>query len=311
MLLNAHPFPRHPRQLFENVGPLALEIGFGDGMFLDDLAGIQPDWNIVGADTARPSVERALRRLRRHQRTNVWLYRGSGVFLLRNLCPKNGLHRAFINFPDPWPKKRHAHRRMLTSDFFTLLSTRLAPNGALLLTTDHEEYFHSALSASSDNFVSDIGPPPQAILQTRYARKWLAQQRPVFHAKLCVVRLPKARFPLQESLSSQMHHTLLKGTLRPLTEFSVSVYDDDHSKIVLLDAYQPAGRTDIVFRVRVTESDLIQDILVEARQKKDDRVLVRIMTFGQPLSTQGTRSAVRSVTRHLESFGLMALEYYC
>ena len=311
MLLNARPFPHHPCQLFEKAAPLVLEIGFGNGVFLEYLARMQSDWSILGADIAPPSVERALRRLRSNQRTNVWLYRGSGVFLLRNLCPPESLHRVFLNFPDPWPKKRHAHRRVLTAAFFRLLATRLGSSGALSLTTDHEDYFRSALSASSDHFVADIGPPPLPVLQTRYAKKWLAQQRPVFHARFRVVRRPRERFPQQESLNSKMHHAILKGRLHPLTEFCKSIDNNTHSKIVLLDAYQPVGRSDIVFRVRITEQDLIQDVLVEALQRDNDRVIVRIMRFGQPLSTSGTRDAVRSVTQYLGSMGLTIIERYC
>ena len=311
MLLNSHPFPRDPGDLFGRDGNLALEIGFGDGGFLDTLASRHREWNILGADTARPSVDRALRRLRRHQRENVWLFRGSGIFLLRNLCPREGLHRVFINFPDPWPKKRHAHRRVLSPEFFRLLATRLAPEGALLVTTDHEDYFDKSLEASAECFVHDIAPAPDAMLQTRYARKWLEQQRPVYHARFRVARKPRAAFPYQESLSSRMHHALLEGTLREMTEFSVSVQDNGSRKVVLLDAYQPVGRAAVVFSVRVAEPDLLQDILIEARQKDENRVLVSVMSFGQPLSTHGTRDAVKGVSHYLESHGLKTISNYC
>ncbi len=313
MLLNAHPFPFCPEQLFRRRGPLALEVGFGDGSFLENLALNHPDWNILGADITRPSVERALRRMRRSGLNNVWLYRGSGTFLLRNLCTRRSLFRVYVNYPDPWPKKRHHRRRLLTREFFALLSTRLAVQGMLLLTTDHAAYYTLALEAASDYFTAEQKPPPPEAVQTKYACKWKALERTIYFAELRKTSEAEVTYPRTTGLSTTMHHALLTGTIPPPGVFAPFVHGFQSGRVVVLDALCPVGGHSLIFRARIEEQDLMQDVLIEARCRAQDTatVLVGIMTFGQPLSTRGTREAVRAVVRYLEGHGLLATDYYC
>lgn len=313
MLLNAHPFPRWPEQLFRRRGPLVLEIGFGDGGFLCNLAREHPEWNIMGADTTRPSVERALRRLRRNRIDNVWLYRGSGVFLLRNLCPKNSLFRVYVNFPDPWPKKRHHGKRLLTPGFFALLSTRLEAEGTLHLTTDHEPYYRRAVSSAAVYFDAQPKRPPAAALRTKYATKWKALDRPLYHAELRKCGEARAAFPLSVGLTSRMHHAILSGRLPRPSAFDTLVHSFPGGRVVVLDLLCPLAGSGLVFRARIEEPDLMQDALIEARRSAEgsDRVLVGVMPFGQPLSTRGTKEAVRAVTTFLEGKGMRILDRYC
>ena len=313
MLLNTHPFPPCPKELFRRCGPVVFEIGFGDGGFLRSLALEHPDWNIVGADTTRPSVERAFRRLRRNRIGNVWLYRGSGVFLLRNLFPSHSLSRVYVNFPDPWPKKRHRGRRLLTPGFFALLSTRLEAGGTLFLTTDHEPYYRQAVSSASEYF--DVQPkrPPGAALLTKYAAKWKALDRPLHHAELRKRCETKAAFPLSVGLTSHMHHAIMTGRLPRPNAFDTLLHSFHGGRVIVLDLLCPPAGCRLVFRARIEEPDLMQDALIEARRSADDsdRVLVGVMPFGQPLSTRGTREAVRAVTTFLEGHGMRVLDRYC
>ncbi len=313
MLLNTHPFPPCPEQLFRRQGPLVLEVGFGDGGFLRSIALEHPDWNILGADTTRPSVERAFRRLRRNRIDNVWLYRGSGVFLLRNLCPLNSLFKAYVNFPDPWPKKRHRGRRLLTPGFFALLSTRLRSEGNFLLTTDHEPYYRRALSNAAEYF--DVRPkqPPPAAVRTKYAAKWQALRRPLYHAVLQKRCEARRAFPLSVGLTSTMHHAILSGRLPRPDTFDTLVHSFPGGQVIVLDVLRRLEGGGLVFQARIEEPDLMQDALIEVRRSGEDsdRILLGVMPFGQPLSTQGTKEAVRAVTRYLEGHGMRVVTRYC
>jgi tRNA (guanine-N7-)-methyltransferase len=109
------------------------------------------------------SVVRALRRFRREGVENVRIYHGEGAFALRNLVPPRSVLEVIVNFPDPWPKKRHQENRLLQRGFFRKLSTRLVEGGRLLLTTDHEGYFRFALEeALSDGALPGGNPPAPA-----------------------------------------------------------------------------------------------------------------------------------------------------
>ena len=186
MLLDlAHlDFPTSSEQLFGRAGPLVMEVGFGNGWFLTHLARENPAWNLLGAEVSLGSVTRAFKRMRRERIDTVRLYAGHARFVVRNLIPRHGLHRIYVNFPDPWPKKRHHERRLLRAPFFRLLSTRLRDGGALWFTTDHAEYFAFALAEarSTGLFAIEQRPPPPATLQTKYAHKWRAQAIPIQHA---------------------------------------------------------------------------------------------------------------------------------
>ena len=95
------PLPATNVELFHRDAPVVLEIGFGDGSFLEWIAKTHPEWNCLGADVARGSVTRAFKRLRSANVSNVRLHHGSGLFLLRNVLSNESVSRVYVNFPDP------------------------------------------------------------------------------------------------------------------------------------------------------------------------------------------------------------------
>ncbi|MDX1546955.1 MAG: tRNA (guanosine(46)-N7)-methyltransferase TrmB [Rhodothermales bacterium] len=306
--LGAYSLPAPPETFFGRVAPLVLEVGFGDGGFLAHLARTHPAWNLLGAEVSVGSVSRAFRRIRRAGHRNVRLYAGHARFLVRNVVPPHGLHRVYVNFPDPWPKQKHRGRRLLRAPFFRLLSTRLEDGGALLFTTDHAEYFGYALAEARRTglFAVEQAPPPPATLETKYARKWRAQAIPIQHAVFTKTAEADAAFPPLVDPADAMHHALLAGTLPPLDRFEKIVHPFEGGHVIVLEAYGAVGGAGLVFVTRIEEQDLTQEVLVEARPDAKDRgrVLVRIKAFGQPLLTRGTREAIRAVVGFLEPRGL-------
>lgn len=310
MLLNLADVnrPLSSEQVFGREGPLVMEVGFGDGWFLARLAQENPAWNLLGAEVSIGSVTRAFKRMRRERIETVRLYTGHARFVVRNLLPPRSLHRIYVNFPDPWPKKRHHARRLLRAPFFRLLSTRLADGAALWFTTDHAGYFDFALAeaASTGLFAIEHGPPPPATLQTKYARKWQAQAIPIQHATFTKHAEADEAFPPTVETYDTMHHALLAGTLPHLDSFDTHVHRYDGGHVIVLQALHPVGEAGLVFAARIEEEDLTQEVLIEARpsQKGHDEVFVGIKAFGHPLRTRGTKEAVRAVTAWLEQRGM-------
>jgi len=132
--------PLSPETLFGRPGPLVMEVGFGDGWFLTHLAREYPAWNLLGAEISVGSATRAFKRMHRERITNVRLYRGPARFVVRNLTPPLALHRVYVNFPDPWPKKRHHKRRIVKPSFLALVAEKLCDDGALHIATDWADY---------------------------------------------------------------------------------------------------------------------------------------------------------------------------
>ena len=309
MLLKAHALGKG--DLFGRQAPLIMEAGFGDGGYLEHLARAHPECNLLGADTSRASVARAFRRMSRMGARHVRLFHGSAEFAVRNFIPESSLAALHVNFPDPWPKRRHRTRRLLQEDFFALLSTRLVGGGHAHLTTDSEPYWHHALKEAERTRLYECAeaPPSPDVLRTKYGKKWNALRRPIFHATFTKIASHPTAFPPSVT-PVPMHHVLLTGSLPALTIFEPIRRSFDGGLVVVTSALVPAGDAALVFQARVEEHGLIQDVLIEARptRAKHAEVFVGTSTFAQPLPTPGTREAVKAVTEWLVDRGLVVVE---
>jgi len=119
---------------------LVVEIGFGRGEFLMELAEREPKTAFVGIEYSFKRVLKMARRLARTSLRNVRLVQAPAEQVVRDTLGDASVSTFWINFPDPWPKKRHFKRRLLQRDFVALLARRLAPGGLLHVATDHPGY---------------------------------------------------------------------------------------------------------------------------------------------------------------------------
>lgn len=120
--------------------PLVVEIGFGRGEFLMDLALRHPEQAFVGIEVSFKRTLKMARRLARTELRNVRLVEGTAEAVLRDALEDASVSRFWINFPDPWPKKRHFKRRLLQPGFAAALARRLVPGGVVHVATDHPGY---------------------------------------------------------------------------------------------------------------------------------------------------------------------------
>ena len=131
--------------VFGRSAPRVLEIGFGDGGVLLELARNRPEYDFLGIEVHRPGVGRLLHRLAEAELTNVRVICADAVVLLRERFRDASLDRINIFFPDPWPKKRHHKRRLIQPPVVALLAARLRPDGLLHLATDWPPYAEQML----------------------------------------------------------------------------------------------------------------------------------------------------------------------
>lgn len=299
--------PTVPLDLFGTVQDLVIEVGFGDGKYLAHLGATHPDWNLLGVEISLGSLWRAYRRMLREGVSNVRLFRGDARFIVRNVLRENSLSRIYVNFPDPWPRKRHQERRLLRAPFFRLLSTRLAAGGVLSFTTDHEEYFRFALAEAESTGLYRIrkGDPPSAVLETKYARKWKEMDKNIFHA----VFEKTAEASMHPALirKNDMHHAILEGELSSISSFEKQIHSFSGGHVIVLEGFRELSGQSMIFKVRVEEPDLTQEVLIQAWQKSEG-VFVSLQPFGDPLSTRGVREAVHAVTDWLSDQGLRVKE---
>ena len=132
-------------RVFGNSHPVAVEVGFGDGEALVEMAVTNPRTNYIGIEVHPPGVGHLLLRIREMEIDNIRLFREDAVAVIRDCVPENSVDLFCMYFPDPWPKKKHHKRRLLQSGFAELLRDRLKPGGRFHFATDWEEYAVHAL----------------------------------------------------------------------------------------------------------------------------------------------------------------------
>ncbi len=125
---------------FGRKAPSEVDLGFGKGEYLIAVSKLRPEIDHVGIDYNRGRVLKLRDKLIRLDCPNVRLACGDAALVVPRLFEPESVRAFTINFPDPWPKRRHQRRRFITSAFGELLASRLAPGGSLIVATDFRPY---------------------------------------------------------------------------------------------------------------------------------------------------------------------------
>jgi tRNA (guanine-N7-)-methyltransferase len=160
--------------------PLWVEIGFGGGEHLVHMAATYPEVAIIGAEPFVNGVAMLLGRIRAAGVTNLAVHPGD-VRDLFDVLPVASVTRAFLNYPDPWPKARHHRRRFVTPGYLALLVRVLAPGAQLRVATDIPDYVRQTLEEVPKAGLQRIDHPDdrpwEDWISTRYEQKALREGR--------------------------------------------------------------------------------------------------------------------------------------
>ncbi len=132
---------------FGRSAPVVLEIGSGMGDSTASMAIDAPNVDHLAVEVYRPGLAQLLLRIEQAGITNLRLLRGDAQTLLTEHVAAGSLHTVRIYFPDPWPKRRHHKRRLVSPTFVALVTSRLEPGGTLHVATDWEPYAAEMLAA--------------------------------------------------------------------------------------------------------------------------------------------------------------------
>lgn len=132
----------NPQSLFPQPGKLVIEIGFGMGDSLLEMARQEPATNFIGIEVHQPGIGKLLHGIAELQLQNLKIICRDATEVFALCMPLTAIDKIQIFFPDPWPKKKHQKRRIVQPDFMALLRDRLKAGGQIHLATDWEEYAH-------------------------------------------------------------------------------------------------------------------------------------------------------------------------
>jgi tRNA (guanine-N7-)-methyltransferase len=172
------------KRRFGNENPVTLEIGFGMGIATAMIAENNPQKNYLGVEVHRPGIGRLLWEIEGRGLSNIRIIEYDAVDVLGKMIPPSSLEAFHIFFPDPWPKKRHHKRRLITRPFTGLLAEKLRPGGYVYMVTDWADYGDWALAelsatAGLRNSCDGFAPPQEWRPRTKFEQKGIEKNHEV------------------------------------------------------------------------------------------------------------------------------------
>ena len=167
---------------------LCVEVGFGGGEFLLDMARMNPGARFVGIERFGEGHRRLMKALAEAGITNAISMVGDAYVVMNLAFHDASLDSVTVNFSDPWPKARHARNRLLSEEFLRIVASKLTPGGTAYAATDDVAYAEQAEEVFSALPQFESRHPGQPwlsrsphLVQTRYERKWITEGRPLHY----------------------------------------------------------------------------------------------------------------------------------
>ena len=183
-----HP-PLNLETIFNNSNELSLEIGFGEGDFLIELAKYSSNINFVGIEIKKNRFKKAIRQAYKLKLQNIkFMHMDASIDLLQ-IFNKYSFNKIYINFPDPWPKKRHKKHRIINKQFLNQVFEITNKNCYIEIASDHKEYIDSISSLFNDTRAYmlksklAIFSKSSKLLRstTKFERQFINQRREIYY----------------------------------------------------------------------------------------------------------------------------------
>ena len=171
--------------VFSRPAPLEVDLGCGDGSFLVAMAEKFSERNFLGVERMLGRVRSACGRATRQALSNVRVLRVETSYAVEYLLPPGSTAVAHLLFPDPWPKKRHQRRRIVTKDFLAAVHRLLAPDGSFRIATDQADYFDAIRELIAGSiFIEEAAGPEEAFPLTTFEKRFRADGAAIYRLLL-------------------------------------------------------------------------------------------------------------------------------
>lgn len=144
VIQNPEEWKNRWKELFGNTQPIHIEIGMGKGRFIMDMARLHPEISYIGIEKYSSVLIRAIQKMELEELPNLYFIRMDATEIT-DVFGQGEVDRIYLNFSDPWPKDRHAKRRLPSHEFLTRYNAILSKEGRLEFKTDNKELFDFAL----------------------------------------------------------------------------------------------------------------------------------------------------------------------
>ena len=167
-----------------------LEIGFGYGENLIHLSKNNSDTSIIGCEVYEPGIANLVEKIEIEKLKNIYIY-PKNIFSLFDNLEKNSFQKVFILYPDPWPKKKHFKRRLISEILLEKIYEILKKNGLIFISTDSSDYLNIILYTFflNKNFlwvnkkITNCYKRPKELIESKYERKGIIKSNKKYFLK--------------------------------------------------------------------------------------------------------------------------------
>ncbi len=179
---------------------LVIEIGFGNGIYISNLAKLNPNKNFLGIEISGESVKKLSKIIKKEHLENVYIIKMDAYWVFYLFLKDNEVLEIYMNFPDPWPKKKHAQRRLTTIENLYLFTRKLKEGGFIQIKTDDLKFYNFTIENAKmlNCFEIYIYENFKDIVETKYEKKWIEQNKTIWTIKLIKINEPKIQVNLKE-----------------------------------------------------------------------------------------------------------------
>ena len=280
-----------------NIPDLEVEIGFGRGDFLIKIAKENPEKNFLGFEIAEVSIKKLLKRVNKENIKNVKCVKIDAYWGFQVLLKDNYLNHIYINYPDPFPKKRDTNRRITRKESLYILAKKLKTGKCIEIRTDHFPFLEYTLNQAKELDCFSISYQKINISQplTKYEEKWLNMGKDLYHILLKKEKEPE---PIKIRTIKEVKHLFPVK----LENVKINPFEIESKKIkisqTLNATFFKVWQKDENFLIEtvLSENGFVQKFMIVIK-KKDNSYIFDVSPFSDVLRTKGVQETVNFVAK--------------
>ena len=274
---------------------ILVEIGFGRGDFTVRLAKENPKKEILGFELSAVSVEKLLRRVKKEGLKNVHCARIDAYWGFYLLLRNGSVERIYMNYPDPWFKKRHHKRRLTKEENLYIFAKKLKEGGEIRIRTDHRPFVEFTLEEAKRLGTFDISVRKLHVEEplTKYERKWLSEGKELSEIVMRKIGDPPPRDIPTIKEVKELFPIKVEGKEADLSSLEGSEHRlGERVYLKFFKLYE--GENGYLLETLLSEEGFVQKFFILVKRKGQDYV-VDVSPFSEVLRTENVQRSVQTV----------------
>ena len=186
--ISTHKLPINTYDIFGNYNETALDIGFGEGEFIVEVAKKNEDWNFLGIEIKYYRFKKAVHLANKENADNLKLLHIDVNIAVEQVFKDSIFDKVYINFPDPWPKDRHKKHRIISKRFLNSLRSLMKEGSTVEFSSDHLDYVNHIIEyfKSNPNFINilkteDFTTKAKSRAVTKFEEQFIEENKRIYY----------------------------------------------------------------------------------------------------------------------------------